>query len=252
MAPSRRMTQVGKALMELRSLILNGELAPGERLSEPALAERLNISRTPLRSAMATLVTEGLLERLESGSCRVGAFSMQDILDSIELRGVLEGTAARLAAERGGDPAGLSACHDILDRIDAALDAPGGMDFAAYVTLNARFHDTVSRLAGSSIVTREVARAMRLPLASPSAFLQGQSDVAAFRKSLFGAQQQHKAILEAIENREGTRAEGLSREHARLARRNMIHAMTRDRSLVDRIPGLALVKTDETEPQLEE
>lgn len=252
MPDTGRATQVRKALMELRSMILNGDLAPGERLSEPVLAERLRISRTPVRSAMESLVAEGLLERMESGSCRVGSFTMQDILDAIELRGVMEGTAARLAAERGADPAGLALCHDLVAGIDTALGAASGMDFEAYVDLNGRLHDTIATLSRSRIVAREVERAKRLPLSSPSAFLQGQADVEAFRNSLFGAQVQHKAILDAIENREGARAEALAREHARLARRNMIHAMTGDPSLVARIPGLALVLTDTTTHQAEE
>ena len=81
--------QSSRALMALRSMILSGEFEYETRLREVALSEQLGISRTPLRHAMQQLVEEGLIERLENGSCRVRRFSTEDILDGIELRGVL-------------------------------------------------------------------------------------------------------------------------------------------------------------------
>ena len=98
MSDLERQSQFEKALSGLRSLVLSGEFEANSRLPETALADRLGISRTPLRQAMDRLIAEGLLERLESGGCRVASFSVTDVIDSIELRGVLEGTAARLAA----------------------------------------------------------------------------------------------------------------------------------------------------------
>ena len=168
-------TQFAKALMELRWLILNGEFEANSRLPETALAERLDISRTPLRQAMASLVEEGLLERLETGRCRIASFSMDDICDAIEIRGALEGTAARLAAERGPDPDLCNECRHVIDGLDEAVFGQDQIDFPQYVQLNARFHDLVSSLAGSRLVKREVAKASRLPLASPSSFLQGRN-----------------------------------------------------------------------------
>lgn len=243
---SKPISQGQKGLEDLRQLILDGTYAPGERLSEPVLAERLEISRTPLRAAMASLVEEGLLERLSSGGCRVRRYTIGDIIDSIEVRGTMEGLAARLAAERGADPKALKACYDILDQIDVALAAPGGIDFTSYVDRNADFHMRIAELSGSPIVVREVDRIYRLPLASPSAFLRGQEVVPAFRSSLTGAQVQHRAILDAISAREGARAEALAREHARLARQNLEYALSVDRDLSDRIPGLSLIDTGQT------
>ena len=98
--PANR-TQIMRALLRLRELILNGEFAPGERMSELPLVERLGVSRTPLRLALAELEHEGLLRGLDGGGYVVREFTQDDISDAIELRGVLEGTAARFAAERG-------------------------------------------------------------------------------------------------------------------------------------------------------
>lgn len=244
MATSRNLSKFDKALMGLRSLVLSGEFETSKRLPEVALSERLGISRTPLRQAMDHLVGEGLLERIETGGCRVARFSIEDIEDAIEFRGVIEGTAARIAAERGAAPEGVRLAGSLLDRIDDALSVPGGIDFEAYVSLNARFHEVLAELSGSATVRREVARASRLPLASPSAFLKEQELIPDFQASLTLAQSQHRAILDAIVRREGARAEGLAREHARLARRNLEYVMKKKASFAGRLPGLALVETD--------
>lgn len=234
-----RSAQSARALMELRGLILQGDFAAGDRLAETALADRLGLSRTPLRQAMERLVDEGLLERIDTGGCRVARFTLEDIIDAIELRGVLEGTAARLAAERGISDADAEAMQALLDQLDAAVAPP--LDFDTYVTLNTRFHQQLAQLCGSAIVRREVERANRLPAASPTAFLQGQELIPDFRESLTRAQRQHRAIFNAIKAREGARAEALAREHARLARTNLEYVMNEDPSLAARVPGLALV-----------
>lgn len=237
-------SQLDKALLGLRSLVLQGSVPSGNRLSEVALAERLGISRTPLRQAMDRLVAEGLLERIESGGCRVASFTLDDINDAIELRGVIEGAAARFAAERGADPEQMALAEASLAGIDAALAGSGGIEFDAYVRENAAFHRCLARLSGSRIVRREVERVSRLPLASPSAFLHGQELVPDFRASLTRAQEQHRGLLEAIRAREGSRAEALAREHARLARRNLDFLANAGPDVAIRVPGLALLSTD--------
>ncbi|MEL7343278.1 MAG: GntR family transcriptional regulator [Pseudomonadota bacterium] len=240
MSGSDRSQAAQRALIELRTLVLNGAFALGARLPETALAERIGLSRTPLRHAMDRLVDEGLLERIETGGCRVARFTLDDIADAIELRGVLEGTAARLAAERGVSPKAHEAMEQTLIDLDDLLAHPD-FEFKTYVRLNADFHDQLAHLAGSNIIAREVARANRLPAASPTAFLQGQETIPDFRDSLQRAHRQHRAIWQAILAREGSRAEALTREHARLARTNLEYVMNDKPGLVDRVPGLSLV-----------
>lgn len=231
-----------RAVMTLRDMVLDGTLPAGERLYEVPLSERLGISRTPLREALSQLEYEGLLERQNTGGYAVRAFMIEDVIDAIELRGVMEGTAARLCAERGLDAATLGRFRQVLSGLDAATEAEC-LDFEAYQQLNAEFHRLLASPPGSAVLRGEVARASRLPFASPSAFLRGQEDQPAFRRSLFGAQAQHHAIIEAIEAREGARAEAVAREHARLARRNLQYMLDQDRSIMNRVPGLALVVT---------
>ena len=236
-----RARQSQRALMGVRDLVISGEISAGSRLSEVALAERLGISRTPLRAALARLGEEGLVEAIPSGGYAVRSFLREDVIDAIELRGVLEGTALRLAAERGVDPARMTELHRLLDALDEALRGNvEDMDFDRYVDLNAQFHTMLWGLA-SQTVRREIERVTSMPFASPSAFLDKQSDVVAFRRSLYGAQAQHRAMVNAIEQREGARAEALAREHARLARQNLEHVLDRDRSLIRRVPALSLV-----------
>jgi GntR family transcriptional regulator, vanillate catabolism transcriptional regulator len=238
----RNSTHTMRALLLLREKILAGELAPGSRLLEVYLAEDLGISRTPVRDALSRLSEEGLLERGTRGGFIVRSFSLADALDAIELRGVLEGTAARLAAERGVQIETMSRMEYVVYRMDELFDSEGEIDdFEGYGELNARFHSILATLAGSEIVEREIERVSKLPFASPSAFIHEQSEAAAFRLSLVSAQAQHRSIVEAIAKREGFRAETVAREHARVARQNLEDAITNQRLTVRNVPSLALV-----------
>ena len=113
-ADSADASQTVKAQLRLRELIVGGELAPGERVPELALVERLGVSRTPVRTALAKLLDEGLLETLPGGGYVVKAFTESDIQDAIEVRGTMEGLAARLAAERGVAPGLLREVRECL------------------------------------------------------------------------------------------------------------------------------------------
>lgn len=237
-------THATRSVIELRKKILSGELAGGTRLLEVPLAEELEISRTPLRDALSRLTEEGLLERGRAGGFVVRRFTIADAIDSIELRGLLEGTAARLAAERGVSDEKLVRIEKVLSDLDDCLAcSPAEFDFERYGELNAMFHHELSRLPGSDVIAREIQRVSKLPFASPSAFMPGPSDDLALVRGLQAAHGQHKAIVAAIRAREGTRAEALAREHARTARQNL------DRVLVAGAAGsvasLALVMPED-------
>lgn len=240
MEQSTGKTHAMRALTDLRKKILSGELSGGMRLFEVPLTEMLNISRTPVREALLRLAEEGLLERVRSGGFVVRTFSFDDVVDAIELRGVMEGTAARLAAERGVATAALAHIQSIVAKLDDCFgSAQNDVDFDRYRELNAAFHAALAGLCGSPMVQREVERTSRLPFASPSAFLQERADF--LHHSLRTAHEQHRAIVSAIAKREGSRAEALAREHACLTRSNLEYALKEDRSLVKQLPGLALV-----------
>src|ERR1700675_2413105 len=107
--------------VRLREMVLGGEFHPGEAVSENVLGDRLGVSRTPLRLALCKLEYEGLLNVLPEGGFVVRQFTLADIYDSIELRGVLEGTAARLAAERLENPSELRRLEQLADRMDVIV-----------------------------------------------------------------------------------------------------------------------------------
>jgi GntR family transcriptional regulator, vanillate catabolism transcriptional regulator len=216
-----------RALLQLRELIVSGELAGGMRIAELSIVERLGVSRTPVRAALATLAHEGLIEVLPSGGYAVKSFTEHDIADAIELRGTLEGLLARTAAERGVSPIVLGDAKDCLHQIDAtlALHELDDEAFSEYVALNERFHGLLSELANSSVLAQQLERVVSLPFASASAFVLAQANSVQARDMLIVAQDQHWQVLDAIERREGARAEAIMREHSRLAQRNLRRAL---------------------------
>ena len=133
-------SQTVRAQLALRELVLGGELEPGTRISELALVERIGVSRTPIRMALLQLQQEGLLDTLAAGGYTAKAFTESDVHDAIELRGTLEGLAARMAAERGVGGGLLAEAADSVAGIDELLAQPAltAQCFATYVELNAR------------------------------------------------------------------------------------------------------------------
>jgi len=216
-------SQSVRAQLRLRELLLAGALAPGARITELALVERLGVSRTPIRAALQRLQDEGLVEPLPGGGYAVPRYDEADIRDAIELRGTLEGLVARRAAERGAAAAQLAEMSRVLDAIDAVLSAPELDDeaFAAYEVHNGRFHTLLAGLCGSALLQRQIERAWALPFASPNGFVMHRPGGPQARDSLLVAQSQHRAVVEAVAAREGARAEAVMREHARLAQHNL-------------------------------
>jgi GntR family transcriptional regulator of vanillate catabolism len=238
----RSVSQTLKALLALRELVLRGELRPGERVSELQMVERLGVSRTPVRMALVRLEEEGLLDAIPSGGFAVKAFSEREVLEAIEIRGTLEGLAARLAAERGVGRSELEAAAACLDALDEVVRHDTvEVDISRYVELNAQFHALLIDLTGSPALARQIERASALPFASPSALVPVQSRSPESHHILTVAQDQHRSVLIAIERREGSRAEAIMREHARIAHRNLERAFANQRDM-DLVPGSALIK----------
>ena len=235
-------SQTVRVQLRLRELILGGELKPGARIAELTLVERLNASRTPIRSALMRLEQEGLLAALPNGGYAVRTFSEREVSDAIELRGTIEGLAARLAAERGVAPAVLDEARQCLVQIDLLLQSPAIDDegFSRYVVLNRNFHALLARLSGSAFMQREIERVSSMPFASPSGFVIVQAHTPQARDMLIVAQDQHWQVLDAIGNREGARAEAIMREHSRLAQRNLRDAMQAPGKHA--VPGVRLIK----------
>lgn len=240
--------QAVRAQQRLREAILCGELSAGQRVTELMVVEQLQMSRTPVRTALLRLEQEGLLQALPGGGFAVRVFSEDDVADAIELRGTLEGLVARRAAERGVSADALSQARQGLEELDAQLSAPQLTDalMHSYVRLNASFHQWLVQAGGSEVLARELERVCSLPFASPSGFVGLRLQSNPTRDLLIVAQHQHHQVLQAIEQREGARAEALMREHSRIAQHNLREAMRESHGSpsgpVHEAPVLALIQ----------
>jgi GntR family transcriptional regulator of vanillate catabolism len=233
-------TQITRALLALRELILSGAFKPGERMAELPLVERLGVSRTPLRLALAELEHEGLLRGLDGGGYVVREFTRADINDAIELRGVLEGTAARFAAERGASARDLRGLRSTNESIHELVHRADYESFERYVDLNECFHARILKIAASPLLERALEGIVSLPFAGPSAFVLAEAELPASREILVVAHRHHAGLIEAIERRQSARAESLAREHARIALTNLEIVLSH-RDVLERLPGASLI-----------
>jgi GntR family transcriptional regulator of vanillate catabolism len=207
----------------LKEMILNEELAPGERVTEAALAARLGVSRTPVRNLLPRLASEGFLRPVGKQGFVVAEFSDGEINDALDLRALLEGWAARQIAERGADPA-------LLDQLQACL-ADGDTlfekrhldrdDESKYGLMNARFHRLIVEGCASPMLATFIERLNNVPFVAPSVIVFDQVGMRTAFDLLHRAHGFHHAIVDAIRAGDGARAEWLFREHAAHQRLSM-------------------------------
>ncbi len=227
----------------LREMLLEGRFQPDERIREVPLAAELGVSRIPLRLVLERLAHEGLLVVRPTRGFVVQRFSAADIYDAIELRGLLEGMAARLTAERVKDAANtgnLENIHAELVRLVRRRNLT--LEYLEqYMELNGKFHAEILHLSNCRMLQRAMEHVCSLPFASPSAFVRRQYIAPESRELFQIAVDQHEGIMDAIRNREAARAETLAREHARVARRNLETAL-RNGEIAKFVPGMKLVE----------
>ncbi len=200
----------------LRQRIVDGHYPAGERLAEIPVAQAIGVSRTPVRLAFRTLAQEGLLEPAGKRGFVVRAFSQEDVLCAVEVRGALEGLAARRLAERG-------ASAELLDTLRACLAegervlAKGHLvedDVGAWSRLNRTFHAALVGAAGSRVIADAIARNDHLPFGSADSIVIDRDALDQEFRKLQVAQLQHRLVVDALSHREPARVEALMREHA--------------------------------------
>lgn len=205
----------------LRGQILRGEFAPDERMQEVALAERMQVSRTPVREALRILAEDGLLVYGTNRGYSIKRFTTEDILVAFRARAAMEGIGARLLAERGLDAAQLAKLDAILAEGDALL-ARGKLpaeDLDAWRDMNRRFHVSLLFAAHSDLLVRVARDAQNIPVVNAGAFQwYGLDD---FRRQ----HTLHHMIADSIRRQQPERAEALMREHVleagEIVRRNL-------------------------------
>jgi GntR family transcriptional regulator of vanillate catabolism len=212
-----------QVVLRLREMILRRDLLGGQRVAEIPVAEQLGVSRTPVREALMLLAQEGLVEIAGKRGYRVVEFGVKEIEDAVDLRGILEGTAARLVAEAGPD-------EELLDGLDACLsigaeivgkDGYSVDDDILWSEMNGRFHRAIVKACGNRPLQGALALNDKLPFASAQAVLGGEgrtADVAQRHWEVMRlAQSDHQQIVSALRKRQGSRVDAIMREHARRA-----------------------------------
>ncbi len=207
----------------IRELILDGSLAPGTRLAEAAIAERLGVSRTPVRNALPALAMEGLLEPAGRRGWAVKAFSVADSFRATEMRCLLEGHAAREVAARGAKPEVIAELRAVLAEGDRIF-AKGHVvpeDEATYARMNRRFHDIIVEAAEDPLLTDLIHRVYAVPFVAPSGLAFHRVPFAEIFPTLVAGHHQHHAIVDAIEAGQADLAEMLMRGHSKPALRSL-------------------------------
>lgn len=216
MKQGEKITQtLGQSAHErLREMILGGELPAGTRLQEKTYADRLGVSRTPVREAIALLISEGLVTRSSGGVPTVNSISVTDFMEILHVRRLLECETARQAASVNSPAEPLISLRK---RVDAFLAGPRPTA-AEHVRLDDDLHILIARIAGSRLLM-ELIQNLRL---KTRMFDQG-SIPARFEPGCH----EHVEIIDAILAREPERAEMAMRVHITNAREAIINHIHR-------------------------
>ena len=203
--------------------ILHGDLKAGEKLSETGLAERLGVSRTPVREALRALDAEGFVRLSPNSRFEITSFSRQDAMEVLQIRRLLEGEASRLAAQRGTP----EDCCRLQETLDAAWACVEGhaeeVDFR-FMQADIAFHRTIFEIAGNNRMLR-VSSALGDRLAR--LYVSRSSDMQLYEICL----QQHRNIMEAIQAHDDIRAEAYARRHIEYIMDTMLEPMEDERVL---------------------
>lgn len=202
-APARDLAK--EAYARIRDEISDGSLAPGTRITETEISERLNMSRTPVREAIYKLETEGLLTHVPRSGLVVTRLDHQMIMELYTLREALEGTAARLAAQHASEIE-IETLSELIDKAGARL-----ADAKDFARLSDKIHGLIYLAAHNRFLLRSLENIAStlslLPRLSGGADLLGEW------------QRQHHHIVTAIRNRDPDAAEAAARTHIRTARK---------------------------------
>lgn len=210
------MTSAERALATLRDLIMGGELAPGARLGEVEIADRLGVSRTPVREALSRLAAEGLVEIAPNRGARVVTWTVAELEGVFDLRAVLEPQLTAHAVPNAA-PADVDEL-DALARRMHEVGTPGpGQDLDALVPLNRAFHDRLVALAAHPTLATALAAAIHPPIVRRN-FL--TYDEASLRRSLA----HHSEIVAALRAGDPEWARAVMTSHIANARAVMVRA----------------------------
>lgn len=213
---SKRVSMTEAAYRQIRDQIMENELPAGFQITEQELAERLEISRTPTREALLKLESEGLIEIWPRHGMRVKHISVDDVREIYEVITVLEGRAARLAAERNLTRDKLAHMRQCIAAMDAAL-ADG--DLRAWADADRDFHEALVDASGNKrlkeIVLKMTGQAHRLRMITLP-----------LRPKPTGSNRDHAAVVDAIAKGDGEAAEQIHLGHREQSGAMLIKLLT--------------------------
>lgn len=191
----------------IREMIATGELKPDERISERQLSQRLNVSTTPIKEALRVLQTEGLIYTLPRKGSFVTTHSRENLLQIIYLRSAVDGVAAYFAAECATREE-IEQMREALAVSQKAIEEKGEIELIN--SSNDRFHELLREATHNQFIMqlggtiREIDNSIRR--------LVNKNDYC----EMAGRQIEHEMILQAVQNHESERAEGLMLSHVRV------------------------------------
>lgn len=215
---TRSLTSAERALHALRELILGGDLTPGARLGEVELAERLGVSRTPVREALSRLAAEGIVEIQPNRGARVATWTVTELEGVFDLRSVIEPQLTAHAVPNAA-PADVEELDHLAHRmVDVGCPGPG-QNLDALVPLNRAFHDRLVALADHPTLATALAAAIHPPIVLRNFHAY---DEASLRRSLA----HHVEIVAAVRAGDPGWAQAVMTAHISNARAVMVRAAT--------------------------
>lgn len=196
---------VDRTVKRIEDMIIKGKLTPGQQVKEQEIADRLGVSRPPVREAFKLLEADGLVRREPRRGVFVAAMNDADIWEIYTLKTALYTLAVTLAIDKL-TAAGVERLEKIVDQMEALVCDQGRPDIIRYEELNHLFHETTAHIAGhgrlkkiQQSINKEVMRMAYRSLKD--------------RRHLEQSCRYHRDILDAIKRRDKARAEALTREH---------------------------------------
>jgi len=186
----------------LREMIVSGTLEPGAKIQEQPLCEMFAVSRTPMREALRSLSAEGLVTHVPHRGATVAPITLRDLEHAFPVIAMLEGLAARLAAESMSDAdiAEARALQERLEAHHAAGDLPG------YYATNEAIHRLIWRAAGNPVLTRMIE-------SLDARIRQARCQANLARARWADAIGEHRRILDELARRDGDAVEATMRHH---------------------------------------
>lgn len=204
------------AYEHIKVRICDGQFPMGHKMSETQLAKDTQVSRTPVRIALARLEAEGFLTWEANRGYRVTVFSIEDVRAIYGVRAILEAEAVRLSGRRGLSAALVRELTDLTRQMEEIVSIPdhSAEQRARFLKMNHRFHRQIYDNCGNEFLLRQIASTADLPLALRNFF-------SFSAEQLTESHAAHVNILAALTSGEADRAAGLMREHIWAARDRM-------------------------------